>query len=82
MGVLMPVKKEGKNILGIQALILQDLYVLLKPYLSVTFNKCIDLRYLPKQWRRAVVKPLPRPNRSDYTLASSYRPLSLLSTVG
>ena len=48
---------------GIQPFILQDLYALLKPYLTVIFNKCIVLKYFRRQWTRAVVIPLPKRNR-------------------
>ena len=73
-------KAPGED--GIQPFILQDFYVLLKPYLSAIFNKCLALKYFLKHWKKAVVMPLKKPNRTDYRLTSNYRPLSLLSTAG
>ncbi|EAQ84332.1 hypothetical protein CHGG_08346 [Chaetomium globosum CBS 148.51] len=37
---------------------------------------------IPSQWRNAKIIPLKKPGKSDYTLAKSWRPISLLSTLG
>ena len=74
--VLSMARKRAPGEGGLQPFILQDLDVLLKPYLCVILNQCLVLEYFARQWRRAVVIPLPKPNRSDYTQTSSYRPSS------
>lgn len=40
---------------------------------------CLKKGYFPKQWKTSVVLVLPKPNREDYNLTSSYRPISLTS---
>lgn len=42
---------------------------------------CLDVGYHPKCFRRGVAVILPKPRR-DLTLARSYRPITLLSTLG
>jgi len=37
---------------------------------------------IPSQWRNAKIIPLKKPGKSDYILAKSWRPISLLSTLG
>ncbi|EAQ88476.1 hypothetical protein CHGG_05095 [Chaetomium globosum CBS 148.51] len=37
---------------------------------------------IPSQWRNAKIIPLKKPGKSEYTLAKSWRPISLLSTLG
>lgn len=36
----------------------------------------------PKQWRRAIVAVIPKPNKPDYQNAKAYRPISLLAAMG
>jgi hypothetical protein len=37
---------------------------------------------LPVQWRSAKIIPLRKPGKDDYKVAKSWRPISLLSTLG
>ncbi|KAL3702658.1 hypothetical protein TMatcc_011237 [Talaromyces marneffei ATCC 18224] len=37
---------------------------------------------LPSQWRNAKIIPLKKPAKDNYSLAKSWRPISLLSTLG
>jgi ribonuclease HI len=37
---------------------------------------------VPKQWRNAKIIPLKKPGKATYTKAKSWRPISLLSTLG
>ena len=37
---------------------------------------------IPSQWRNAKIIPLKKPEKSDYSLAKSWRTISLLSTLG
>ena len=45
------------------------------------FTSCLALGYFPCSWRTGRVVFIPKPGK-DPTLASSYRPITLLSTVG
>lgn len=45
-------------------------------------NKCLSLRYFPKQWKEAHVVILRKPGKEDYTHPKSYRPIGLLSVLG
>lgn len=45
-------------------------------------NRCLYLRYFPKQWKVAHVVILRKPGKTDYTHPKSYRPIGLLSVLG
>ena len=50
-------------------------------YLTRLFNHLLRRGLLSNNWKRAKVIPIPKPNKSP-TDPNSYRPISLLSTVG
>lgn len=50
-----------------------------KECLKQLFRTCLERGYFPRQWKTSVVLVLPKPNREDYNLTSSYRPISLTS---
>ncbi|GBP31135.1 Putative 115 kDa protein in type-1 retrotransposable element R1DM [Eumeta japonica] len=41
-------------------------------------NKCLELAYFPTHWKTAHVVIIPKPEKEDYTLPKSYRPIGLL----
>ncbi|TBU44859.1 hypothetical protein BD309DRAFT_814751, partial [Dichomitus squalens] len=45
------------------------------------FNAIFSHGVWPAPFRRAVSVLLPKPNKSDYTILKSYRPIVLLSTI-
>lgn len=47
--------------------------------LQNVYSKCLSTGYFPTAWKVSAVRIIPKPNKSDYTLASSYRPISLTS---
>lgn len=49
--------------------------------LANIFNKCIDLSYFPSVWKVAKVFPILKPGK-DPSKPSSFRPISLLSSIG
>lgn len=49
-------------------------------FIANIFNRCFELGYFPKCWRFAKVIPIRKPGK-DPCLASSYRPISLLSVL-
>src|SRR5699024_3396343 len=42
---------------------------------------CIQIGHYPKLWKKAIVKILKKPNKSNYNHYKSYRPISLTSNV-
>jgi hypothetical protein len=49
-------------------------------YLKYIINACLKLNYFPKAWKHAKVIPIPKPGKPSNEV-SSYRPISLLSTM-
>lgn len=49
-------------------------------HLANILNKCMDLQYFPSTWKCAKVVPILKPGK-DPTSPSSYRPISLLSSI-
>ena len=52
------------------------------PYLVTIFNNCISIGYFPTEWKKAIVKIIPKPKKEDYNNPKNYRPISLLSNIG
>ncbi len=46
------------------------------------FNASIATGKLPTPWKIAKIIPLKKPGKGDYTIAKSFRPISLLCTPG
>jgi hypothetical protein len=44
------------------------------------YNSSLKLCYFPKEWKHAVVVPIPKPGK-DPSNPSNYRPISLLSSI-
>ncbi len=47
--------------------------------LTAVLRACLAYRYVPKQWREVKVIFIPKPGKTDYTDAKSFRPISLTS---
>jgi hypothetical protein len=50
-------------------------------HLTHLFNHLLGLGYFPSTWKKAKVMPIPKPHKPS-TDPNSYRPVSLLSTLG
>lgn len=79
MKQLKPNKAPGPD--KITNKILKALPKKLKDFLLWLFNNCLEKAYYPKEWKRTEVRCLPKPGK-DLKQTSSYRPISLLNTVG
>jgi hypothetical protein len=66
---------------GITPLMLRHLSCKPLSHLTHLFNHVLRLGYFPTNWKRAKVIPIPKPNKPG-TNPNSYRPISLLSTLG
>ena len=62
--------------------ILQRLLPHLTPHLVQLYNASMDLQYCPKHFKQSKTVVLPKPGKKDLTIAKSYRPISLLNTLG
>ena len=51
-----------------------------KSELLQIYNQCYMIEY-PEKWKQGLIIPIPKPKK-DKTLVSSYRPISLLPTIG
>lgn len=49
-------------------------------YLKFIINSCLKLQHFPKVWKHAKVIPIPKPGKPANEV-SSYRPISLLSSI-
>jgi hypothetical protein len=49
-------------------------------YLNLIISSCFKLCYFPEAWKKAQVIAIPKPGKNP-SLASSYRPISLLSSL-
>ena len=49
-------------------------------FLVIIFNSCFKLAYFPKLWKNAKITPILKPDKNPAE-ASSYRPISLLSSI-
>ena len=62
---------------GIRVEVLQSLYPYIHHYLLGIFQASLDLSYFPKQWKCASIVVLRKPAKDDYTVPTSFRPISL-----
>lgn len=47
--------------------------------ICILFKASLRLKYIPKSWRGVIVLFLPKPGKTNYSLAENYRPISLTS---
>ena len=67
---------------GIRVEILQFVYPEICTHLFIIYQACLNLGYFPSALKSAPVAINPKPDRADYTLPPSYRPISLLPVLG
>jgi hypothetical protein len=75
-----PWKAPGED--GLPAIVWKQIWPAVKDRVLRLFQTSLDEGTLPSQWRSAKLIPLKKPNKGDYTVAKSWRPISLLSTLG
>jgi ribonuclease HI len=63
-------------------LVWKKLWKYLKTLITNIFAASVNLGYHPKLWRRAKIVVLWKPGKLDYLNPGSYRPISLLNTLG
>lgn len=67
---------------GLPALVWQQLWPVVRRHVTDLFQASIRTGRLPSQWKKAKILPLKKSSNSDNTDPRSYRPISLLSTLG
>ncbi|CAK1595281.1 unnamed protein product [Parnassius mnemosyne] len=75
-----PKKAPGED--GLTSDICQAAFESNPEILQSIYNKCLTLGYFPEIWKTATIKVIPKPNKEDYSLAKSYRPIGLLPVLG
>ncbi|EAQ84299.1 hypothetical protein CHGG_10703 [Chaetomium globosum CBS 148.51] len=74
-----PWKAPGED--GLPAMVWRQLWPVVKDRVLHLFRTSLRDGDIPSQWRNAKIIPLKKPGKSEYTLAKSWRPISLLSTL-
>jgi len=75
-----PHKAPGPD--GLPAIVWQQLWPVLKQKITNLFQRSINAGKLPQQWKAANIVPLRKGGPRNWTEAKSYRPISLLATLG
>jgi hypothetical protein len=75
-----PWKAPGED--GLPAMVWRQLWPVVKDRVLLLFRTSLWDGELPTQWRNAKIVPLKKDGKDDYTKAKSWRPISLLSTLG
>jgi hypothetical protein len=57
-------------------------YETLEPVLSKLFNICLHISHYPLKWKVAKITVLKKPNKETYKTQKSFRPISVLNTLG
>ena len=73
-------KAPGKD--EIPTLVWKQIWPYLSEEIFQIFTASINLGHYPRQWRRARIVVLRKPNKPDYAIPGAYRPISLLNTLG
>ncbi|GFV14196.1 hypothetical protein TNCV_526701 [Trichonephila clavipes] len=59
---------------------LSRLKILMLAWCAVEVNKILKFNHFPDNWKEAIIFPINKPGKDPH-LATSYRPISLLSTI-
>lgn len=75
-----PKKAPGCD--GITADIVKHAFETNPEEITALFNKCLKHGTFPKCWKKAEVRMIPKPGKTDMADPGSYRPISLLPVLG
>ena len=67
---------------GLPTLVWHNIWPSVASVVTSIFTASINLGHYPRQWKTAKIAVLRKPGKSDYTSPASYRPISLLNTLG
>src|ERR1700677_1035559 len=63
-------------------LVWKNLWPFLSERICAIFNASVDMGYYHRRWKTASIVVLRKPGKEDYADPGSYRPISLLNTLG
>ncbi|GFT94512.1 probable RNA-directed DNA polymerase from transposon X-element [Trichonephila clavipes] len=72
-------KAPGKDLITNR--MLKNFPIKLILILTILVNKILKFNHFPDNWKEAIIFPINKPGKDPH-LATSYRPISLLSTIG
>ena len=75
-----PHKAPGLD--GLPTAVWRELWPIVHSQIHHLFSQSLSTGRLPKVWKEAKIIPLKKGDRRDYTKATNYRPISLLSSLG
>jgi hypothetical protein len=67
---------------GLPAVVWKQIWPVVKERVLHLFQTSLAAGTLPTQWREAKIIPLRKPDKGNYTVATAWRPISLLPTLG
>lgn len=77
--------KHGKNSAPghdyIKRALLKQLDDKIHKYIIKIYEYCLKHSFFPKEWKTGIIVTIPKPN-SDHSMASNYRPITLLPVLG
>ncbi|PWI65215.1 hypothetical protein PCL_07265 [Purpureocillium lilacinum] len=73
-------KAPGED--GLPAAVWKQIWPVVKLRILALFRASLENGKLPHQWRHAKIVPLKKADKADYSTATAWRPISLLSTLG
>ncbi|KAF7496158.1 Putative protein in type-1 R1DM retrotransposable element [Sarcoptes scabiei] len=79
------VRNKSKKAPGIDCItngMLKQIKSLISNFLAKLFEKCLNIGYFPKQWKKGALTIFPKPNKADLHNSKNYRPITLLSSIG
>lgn len=71
-------KAPGKD--GISSAMFKKLPIHVIHELTRILNSCVQSVYFPTEWKKAVIKPILKPNKNP-KVPTNYRPISLLPSL-
>ncbi|CAG9572033.1 unnamed protein product [Danaus chrysippus] len=74
--------KRAPGLDGLTSDICLQFFRLFPKFMTDIMNRCLSLQHFPRQWKRAYVKIIPKPNKTDRTDLTGYRPIGLLPVFG
>ena len=67
---------------GLPAIVWKQIWPVVKERVLYLFQTSLAAGVLPTQWKEAKIIPLKKPEKGNYTIATAWRPISLLPTLG